>query len=129
MSVNFSCKYSRYFLMMAVLYLVLGMAVGIFMSANQDFTLRPLHTHINLLGWVSMTLFGLSYALIPKLCDGLLATLHFWLYSVGVFFLLIALFLWLSGNAWVEIFLKLLSVITITSGVMYAYNVIRNVRG
>lgn len=38
-----------------------GMGLGIFMGANEDFTLAPVHAHLNLLGWVSMFLYGLYY--------------------------------------------------------------------
>ena len=40
---------------------VAGMTLGIVMGATHDFTLAPAHAHLNLLGWVSMTLFGLYY--------------------------------------------------------------------
>ena len=36
-------------------------ALGIAMAMRQDFTLAPAHAHLNLLGWVSMALYGLYY--------------------------------------------------------------------
>ena len=48
------------FIIAAVAALV-GMSLGIFMGANEDFTLAPVHAHLNLLGWVSMFLYGLYY--------------------------------------------------------------------
>jgi hypothetical protein len=38
-----------------------GMSLGIAMAIRQDFTLMPAHAHLNLLGWVSMALYGLYY--------------------------------------------------------------------
>jgi hypothetical protein len=38
-----------------------GMSLGIAMAVRQDFTLMPAHAHLNLLGWVSMALYGLYY--------------------------------------------------------------------
>jgi hypothetical protein len=38
-----------------------GMALGIVMGMNQDFSLTPVHAHLNLLGWVTMVLYGLYY--------------------------------------------------------------------
>jgi hypothetical protein len=38
-----------------------GMGLGIVMGISQDFSLAPVHAHINLLGWVSMMLYGLYY--------------------------------------------------------------------
>jgi len=40
---------------------LVGMGLGIAMGITQDFTLSPVHAHINLLGWVSMLLYGLYY--------------------------------------------------------------------
>lgn len=38
-----------------------GMSLGIFMGMREDFTLAPVHAHINLLGWVTLTLYGLYH--------------------------------------------------------------------
>ena len=38
-----------------------GMSLGIFMGIAQDFTLAPAHAHLNLLGWVTMALYGLYH--------------------------------------------------------------------
>jgi len=38
-----------------------GMGLGIFMGISHDFSLTPVHAHVNLLGWVTMTLYGLYY--------------------------------------------------------------------
>jgi hypothetical protein len=38
-----------------------GMTLGMQMGISQDFTLAPAHAHLNLLGWVTMTLYGLYH--------------------------------------------------------------------
>jgi hypothetical protein len=38
-----------------------GMCLGIWMGMNEDFTLAPVHAHINLLGWVTLSLYGLYH--------------------------------------------------------------------
>jgi hypothetical protein len=38
-----------------------GMILGIQMGISQDFTIAPAHAHLNLLGWVSMALYGLYH--------------------------------------------------------------------
>ena len=52
-------------LMMCVgaLVLLVGMLAGIVMGIQQDFTLAPAHAHLNLIGWVTMALYGTFYAL------------------------------------------------------------------
>ncbi len=47
----------------AVLLVLVGMAWGIAMAASGDHSTHPAHAHLNLLGWVSLFLFGLFYHL------------------------------------------------------------------
>ena len=51
-------KISVAFFGAAVLYALLGMSLGMFMGATEDFTLAPVHAHINLLGWATLALMG-----------------------------------------------------------------------
>lgn len=38
-----------------------GMSMGFAMGMSQDFTLAPAHAHLNLLGWVTMAIYGLYH--------------------------------------------------------------------
>jgi hypothetical protein len=38
-----------------------GMVLGIVMGISQDFTLAPAHAHLNLLGWVTLAIYGLYH--------------------------------------------------------------------
>jgi len=51
----------------AVLMVVAGMIWGIIMAISQDHSAMPAHAHLNLLGWVSLFLFGLFYHLHPAI--------------------------------------------------------------
>lgn len=42
-------------------WLCLGVGIGMFMAFGHDFTLRPVHAHVNLLGWVTNALFGMVH--------------------------------------------------------------------
>ena len=87
---------SRNFLVIGALWLCVGVSLGIYMGAKQDFTLAPVHAHINLLGFTLMTVFGIAYRVIPDLAQNSLAVVHFWLHQLGVLVVLISLFLLLS---------------------------------
>lgn len=54
-------RIEKYCIAVAATAALCGMGLGIFMAVNQDFTLMPAHAHLNLLGWVSMALYGLYY--------------------------------------------------------------------
>jgi len=43
-------------LKLSVVYLIIGIGMGIAMGASQNFTLRPVHAHVNLIGWTTMAL-------------------------------------------------------------------------
>lgn len=90
---------SRYFLLTGAFYLIAGITLGSYMGASGDHSLSPVHAHINLLGFTLMTVFGLSYRLIPDLAQGWMGRAHFWLHQIGSLALLTGLFLMLSGRA------------------------------
>ncbi|TNE58182.1 MAG: hypothetical protein EP340_06355 [Alphaproteobacteria bacterium] len=87
----------RAFLVMASLYIVVGVALGIHMGASGDHSQAPTHAHINLLGFVSMAVFGFAYHLFPKMQDGILPKIHFWIHQTMVPIILINLFLLVKG--------------------------------
>jgi hypothetical protein len=65
------------FLFLATLCLIVGVAMGIWMGIVHDFSLAPVHAHLNLLGWTSLALFGLVYRAYPALAASRLAAMHF----------------------------------------------------
>ena len=75
-------RISLWFFAVAPIYVLIGMGFGIFMGASQDFTLAPAHAHLNLIGWVTMALYGTFYALAPE-ASKRLAWATFWLNNAG----------------------------------------------
>ena len=71
-----------YYIGVATLFVIVGMCVGIYMGISQDFTFAPAHAHLNLLGWVSMAIYGLYFRAVPSAINRL-ATVHFWLVLVA----------------------------------------------
>ncbi len=76
-------RLSNAFLRLAVVFIVIGVSLGYYMGSTQNFTAAPVHAHINLLGWVSMFLYGLFYRTNPAAAEGLLPKIHFWVALVG----------------------------------------------
>jgi len=72
-----------YFILLAAAALPIGVIVGIWMGIAEDFQFAPAHAHLNLLAWVSLALFGLTYRAFPALADSWLGTAHFALASIG----------------------------------------------
>jgi hypothetical protein len=65
------------FLAIGVICMAIGVCLGIYMGVRQDFLLVPVHAHLNLVGWASLTLFGLIYRAYPDLSKSPLALIHF----------------------------------------------------
>lgn len=72
-----------YFLLLATILLICGAVLGIIMGAREDFQLVPVHAHLNLAGWASLALFGLTYRAYPQLAATRLAGLHFIISATG----------------------------------------------
>lgn len=54
-------RISDFCFVVAALAALGGMGLGIVMGISQDFTLAPAHAHLNLLGWVTMAIYGLYH--------------------------------------------------------------------
>lgn len=75
---------SFWFFFTGTLYVAAGMVWGIVMAASGDHSLYPAHAHLNLVGWVTMALFGVYYHLVPKAGQHWLAKAHFAVATAGI---------------------------------------------
>jgi len=110
-----------WFFASAVVYVTLGMLFGIWMSASHDHTLAGAHAHLNLVGWVTMALFGIFYHLVPSAADTRLAKLHFAVATVGVWLMIPGIALAIRGQT--EILAILGSFATLGSMAIFLYTV------
>jgi hypothetical protein len=77
-------RVSAAFFAVGGLLLLSGMLLGEYMGAHENFALAPLHAHINLLGWVTLALYGTFYTLTKDTYSPRLAWTNFALSSIGV---------------------------------------------
>jgi hypothetical protein len=84
-------KLSNLFLRLAVLFVLTGVGLGYWMGMTHQFLLSPVHAHINLLGWVSMFLYGLFYRMVPDAASGWLPRAHAGLAILGLPIMMIGL--------------------------------------
>ena len=71
-------------LKIAVLYLIIGIGMGIFMSASLQLKWASAHAHVNLAGWATSAIMGLVYCVYPKAGKNTLGQVHFWAYNIGL---------------------------------------------
>src|SRR5680860_720828 len=101
---------SFWFFATGTIYVLIGMLWGIHMGVSGDHTMMPAHAHLNLVGWVTMALFGIYYHLTPKAADTLLAKIHFAVATLGLIVFVPGIALANSQNN--DLFAKIGSVIT-----------------
>jgi cbb3-type cytochrome oxidase subunit 1 len=96
-------EYTRYtllFVYACIIYSIIGFSWGAMMGGIADFRhfvdhrmhgnlIVRAHTHVNLLGWVEMAIFGAVYYLIPRLVRRPIHSLrlvkvHFWIHNIGL---------------------------------------------
>ena len=111
----------------AVIYFLAGVVLGIYMGASGDHLFIPIHAHFNLLGWASLALIGLIYNQFPVAGSNQLARAQFWLHNVGLIVAMLLLAGLLRGNAALDPFIGIASVVIGLSVVLFVVNVFRNV--
>lgn len=104
----------------ATCFLILGIIMGLQMSISHDHAVGGAHAHNNLLGWVTMAIFGGYYALNPAKAETRLAQLQYWVYTAGVTVMIPSLYLLLGGNAAMEPLVAISSIVTFAGVLLFA---------
>lgn len=100
-------RVSAAFFAFGALCLLTGMTMGMQMGGSQDFTLMPAHAHLNLLGWVTMSLYGTFYAFTRETMSEKLAWANFGLSALGMIVMIPSLVLVLKGDESKEVYVAL----------------------
>ncbi len=112
----------------AVVYMLIGLFLGLAMSIAKDFTLSSVHVHVSLLGWATMAIAGIVYILIPGCARNRLAKLHFWGHNIGLPLMIVSLTLYMLGFTAAERFLAAGSILVVISLLLFSINLLRNGR-
>lgn len=112
----------RRFFGLAILAALIGMSVGIVMAARGDFSLAPIHAHINLVGWASLALFGLGYRSGFAKNDQW-AAVHFWVALVGILVFPVGIYFALMRQ--IEVGAMAGALLVLASMILFAINFLR----
>jgi len=88
-------RFARWFILMSIIYLGLASVLGIVMLGSAAaMSLKFVHSHLMLLGWVSMMIYGVGYHILPRfmgrpLYSTKLGDLQFWLANAGLVAMLV----------------------------------------
>ncbi len=116
-------KISHLFFRTAVLFLIVGIGMGLQMAITQNHNVVGAHAHVNLLGWVSSAIFGGYYALNPAKAEGRLPLIQYAVFTVGVVLMGASLYLLLQGNAGMEPLVAVSSLIVFAGVLLFAWTV------
>jgi len=111
------------FMLAGVLFVVIGMLLGLYMGPTQDATLAPVHAHLNLLGWATMMLFGLYYRSDAASAARPLANWQFWIAFVGMILFAVGLTALQLGSQGFEFVVIVGAVISLISMLIFAWTV------
>ena len=112
------------FFLVAALCVTIGMAWGIQMSASGNHTLSAAHAHLNLIGWVTMGLFGVYYHVVPDAAGKMLAKVHFAVAVAGVVIITPGIVQAVTERG--ETLAKVGSLLTLVSMLIFLFTVVTN---
>lgn len=112
---------AQLFFKTAIVFLILGISMGLQMSISGVHDVTGAHAHANLLGWVTMAIFGIYYALNPTKAELRIARVHYFSYAIAVAIMVPSLYLLLKGYAAAEPFVAVSSLIAAASVLLFAY--------
>lgn len=107
-----------WFFAVAVVLATIGMGVGIYMGISEDHTLAPAHAHNNLVGWVTLAIYGFYYKLVPAAARSRLAVVHFWLAVVGGATIGLGIAMTTQGQV---LLVQISSLVVIAAMILFAY--------
>ena len=104
----------------AVVFFIIGIAMGLQMAISGNHSVIGAHAHANLLGWVSMALFGCYLALNPAKAEQRFARLQYYVYTGGVAVMVPSLYAYLTGYPAAEPLVAVSSLIVAAGVLMFA---------
>jgi len=104
----------------AIVFLLVGIAMGLQMAISGDHNVIGPHAHANLLGWVTMAIFGGYYALNPAKAQGKLAAAQYWIYTAGVVVLVPSLYMLYLGYTAFEPLTAIASLVILLGVILFA---------
>ncbi|WP_208248860.1 hypothetical protein WGT02_04635 [Rhizobium sp. T1470] len=119
-------RISQLYFKTAVIFLIVGVVMGLNMAISQDHSVIGAHAHCNLLGWVTMAIFLGYHALNPQKAEKRLAMIQYYVYTAGIALMVPSLYLMLQGNPAMEPLVALASIITLAGVLLFAFIIVSN---
>ncbi len=117
-------RFVKGFIIMSIVYLGIAAVLGIIMLGNQNMmAMKFVHSHLNMLGWVSMMIYGVGYHILPRfmgrpLYSNKVGEAQFYLANISLVTMLVFYTLNIYNPS------SVFQVLTVVSGVVQAVSII-----
>lgn len=125
-------KITVWFIRFAIIYFLIAILLGLHMSvAGPVYPWMPIHAHFNLLGWMSMMIYGVAYHILPRfsgkpLYSDALALAQLWLANIGLVGM--AAGWWVRSEGGSNTVLVIFSLVEALSIVFFAVNMLKTIK-
>jgi len=125
-------KITVWFIKCAMVYFLLAIVLGLHMAVSgTTYPYMPIHAHFNLLGWMSMMIYGVGYHILPRfsgkpLYSEKIAEWQFWLANVGLIGMALGWMVrsWQGDSSMLLIF----AIVEAVSSVMFVVNMFKTIK-
>ncbi len=125
-------KITVWFIKCAMVYFLLAIVLGIYMAVSgTTYPYMPIHAHFNLLGWISMMIYGVGYHILPRfsgkpLYSERIAEWQFWLANIGLVGMVLG---WMVKSRQGDSnTLIIFSIVAATAAVMFVINMFKTIK-
>ena len=120
-------KITVWFIRSAMIYFLIAVSLGLWMGIYPRGYYMPVHVHLNLLGWMSMFIYGVAYHILPRfsgqqLYSDKLSEVHFWTAHIGLIGMVISWFFFKRK------LLVVFSLIEVFSIILFVVNMFKTIR-
>lgn len=125
-----------WYLRMSVVYFVAGSVVGIAMLIwpSEAGAFIPVHVHLNLLGFMSMMIYGVGYHILPRFSGqhiyspGIMKV-QFWIANAGLLGMGISWPVVVGGDSvFFETVLLMSALLSLAAVVLFAFNILKTIK-
>ena len=125
-----------WYLRMSVVYFVVGALIGFAMLLwpSESGYYIPVHVHLNLLGFMSMMIYGVGYHILPKFSGTYIYSprimkIQFWMANTGLIGMSVSWPFVMRGDAALsETILIVSALLSIISVVLFTFNILKTIK-
>lgn len=125
-----------WYLRMSLIYFTAGAAIGFGMLVwHETGSYTAVHTHLNLLGFMSMMIYGVGYHILPKFSGAhiyspAIMTVQFWLANAGLIGMSVSWPLEIRGTmpSLSGAVLTLSAALSLIAVILFAFNILKTIK-